>query len=239
MPVPANPHPLPPTLDPILRLWLPPPHSYDLATGTGTYICPSYCQDPAFTPDARAKSRPRCAHPPTHLPSLRIDPAHRSGTCVDRPVSRPPAEPSEAHVDRPYCLEVVDENMSLDGARRIVPLSSPPTVCVVFKELTADGPNQGGGLGIEYCRYGVDAEDGGAPAPPFPPVRDDPGLKELRTLSNSPFDPAPFVVVSGQPLTWAVDSEINSTASPSGTVFDEQPPSPSGNTRPSPCLKSL
>ncbi|KAL1947106.1 hypothetical protein VTO73DRAFT_14067 [Trametes versicolor] len=269
----------PPTTDPILRLWRPPPHSYDLATGTGTYISSSYCQDPAFTPDARAKSTPPCDHPrPIHqvYPSPPLTDAALASTV---PLPDLPVEPSEARVGRPDREEIVDENMSHDGARHIAPLSPPPTDYVGPKELPIDGWNQGGGHGIECWRYGVNSEDGGAPAPPFPPVRDDSGFEEfgipggcegerqgegshddqvmiepmpvwspqspislhedlpLAELppfggesssgpSGSPFDPVPFAVASGPPLTWVVDSEMNWTASPSSTVFDELPPSP-------------
>ncbi|EIW52578.1 uncharacterized protein TRAVEDRAFT_40321 [Trametes versicolor FP-101664 SS1] len=169
--------------------------------------------------------------------------------------------------------------MSHDGARHIAPLSPPPTDYVAPKELPTDGWNQGGGHGIESWRYRVDSEDGGTPAPPFPPVRDDSVFEEFGTPggcegerqgegshddqvmiepmpvwspqspislhedlplaelppfggesssgpSGSPFDPVPFAVVSGPPLAWVVDSEMNWTASPSSTVLDELPPSP-------------
>ncbi|KAI0738102.1 hypothetical protein C8Q80DRAFT_296453 [Daedaleopsis nitida] len=68
------------------------------------------------------------------------------------------------------------EDMSHDGARYIAPLSPPPTLLVEAKDLPCPEELENGEHQVECWRYG---EDGGAPAPLFPPVRDDSGFEEF------------------------------------------------------------
>ncbi|KAH9857433.1 hypothetical protein C2E23DRAFT_720054 [Lenzites betulinus] len=69
--------------------------------------------------------------------------------------------------------------MSHDDARHMAPLSPPPTLLVETKELPSSGWDKGMEHVVEHWTYEDGLEDGGAPAPPFPPVRDDSGFEEF------------------------------------------------------------
>ncbi|KAI0323519.1 hypothetical protein GY45DRAFT_1376271, partial [Cubamyces sp. BRFM 1775] len=75
--------------------------------------------------------------------------------------------------------------MSHDGARHVAPLSPPPTLLVEAKELPAEDWTKCEVHGVESWRYGEGPEDGGVPAPPFPPVRDDSGFEEFGSQEGS------------------------------------------------------
>ncbi|KAI0823804.1 hypothetical protein BC628DRAFT_1381907 [Trametes gibbosa] len=174
----AHPNIFPPSpTDSNFEPWRSPPHSCELTTHG--FITSSYCQDPSFLPDARAKSTPPCDHlRPVHqiYPSPPLTDAALAST-VPLPVLS--GEPSEARCCWPDRGEIVDENMSHDGVRHIAPLSPPPTLLVETKDLPSSGWDKGMEHVVESWTYGDDLEDGGAPAPPFPPVRDDSGFEEF------------------------------------------------------------
>ncbi|KAI0363412.1 hypothetical protein BV20DRAFT_975714 [Pilatotrama ljubarskyi] len=175
--------------------------------------------------------------------------------------------------------------MSHDGARHVAPLSPPPTLLVGPRDLPSDDWSQDVEHGVESWRYGDGSEDGGAAAPPFPPVRDDSGFEEFGPQGNqggcedgqksegsrddramieptsvwiphsplslhdglpladlpplhddasssgrrgSLFDPVEFAPMPSHPGGWPLESEMDWSASPSSTLFDDlsAPPSP-------------
>ncbi|KAI0355215.1 hypothetical protein OH77DRAFT_1425280 [Trametes cingulata] len=280
----ARPDLFPPAAnDTLLRPWRPPPHPCKLATST--YLNTGCCQDPSLAPDARAKSTPPCDQ------SRRVQQVYPSPPLTDAalastvPLPELPVEPPETRCGCPDREQIVDVNMSHDGARHVAPLSPPPTLLVGAKELPSDDWSQGAEHGVETWRYGDGSVDGGAAAPPFPPVRDDSGFEEcgpqgeqggcaddrkaagshgdhvvieptsvwiphsplsmheslpladLPPLHDDPsssgrrdslFDPVEFAPMPTQPGGWTFESEMDWSASPSSTLFDDlsAPPSP-------------
>ena len=177
---PSSAHPFPPS--PIDTPFLPwrPPHPCDIANPT--FLGPNTPQDTSAPQDARAKSTPPLDHHRQALP-YPSPPLTDAALASTVPLPDVPGEPSREPFRESDCEDLVHETMSHDGARHIAPLSPPPTLPVSFKELPSEDGFQVGGHHVEAWRYGeADGEvmqDGGAPPPLFPPVRDDSGFEEF------------------------------------------------------------
>ncbi|KAI8974187.1 hypothetical protein BD414DRAFT_498433 [Trametes punicea] len=161
----------------LLQQWRPPPHSCILDTASD--IVPACWREFSLALDVRAKSTPPCDY------SRRVHQIYPSPPLTDAalastvPLPELPGEQAEPPFGWPDREEIVDENMSHDGAQHLAPLSPPPTLLVQAKELPAENWSKGAEHCVESWTYGDGPEDGGASAPSFPPLRDDSGFEEV------------------------------------------------------------